>query len=184
MQIPSHPSLEFLRPIEWSEIFDEWREREAYQQSWQKHWRERGFDSWDEWRSTYIKPYRPETLDWSLYRISDPIKASPDMYGVPTDTWIRGAYDGKTTRRLRNIIDYPPVRENPKVEAIRKNFPKETMMIGLLFHDDIVLIEGMHRAVALATWNPEIPFASDVSIALAEWPGPELLPIGGDYKRK
>ncbi len=180
----SHLFLEFLRPIAWTDIFDIWRECEAWQRSWKEHWESRGFESWNEWRSTYIRPYHPETLDWSLYRIPDPTAAFPDVYGVPTDAWIRKAYGGETTRRLREIVDAPVIKENAKIDAIKSNFPDSTMLIGLLFRGDIVLLEGTHRAIALATWNPDTLFASQVTIALAEWTKPELLRIGGDYKKK
>ncbi len=174
----------FLNPITWSEIFDTWREREARQASWKEHWESRGFESWDEWRRAYIGPYRPETRDWSLYRVPDPTRVFPDIFSVPTDAWIRKAYGGETTKQFRDIVDMPVFKENAKIDAIRKDFPDDTMLIGLWFRGDIVLLEGMHRAAALATRDPNIPFTGEVTIALAKWTEPELLRIGGDYKDK
>lgn len=178
-----YTSLVHTKPLSWKEVFDMWRNLEVSQESWKEHWTERGFDSWDEWREAYAAPLHPETLSWALYRITDPLKELPLFYGTPTKGWIEKAYDGVTTKQLKDISQLPIIIENQKILAIKQDFPKETMLTGIIHDGKIILIEGMHRASALATWNLETPFTGSVTIALAQWDS--SIPIlGGNYKRK
>jgi len=50
--------LTFIRETNWQEVFDDWREREKG--IWDEHYRERGHASWDEWRSKFVAPVRPQ----------------------------------------------------------------------------------------------------------------------------
>lgn len=176
-------SFKFIRPIAWSEIFDSWKKGEAHQEMWKKHWEGRGFSSWEEWRAEYAKPFRPETLEWSLYEIANPTQELPEIYAVPSKAWIEKAYGGEKTKKFKDIAEHPLIKNNDKILAIQNNFPKETMLTGLLCGDKIVLIEGMHRAAALAAWNAKVPLTGKVFIALAEWPE-EIPVLGGNYKKK
>ena len=178
----TYTSLELVGPISWPEIFAVWKAGEAHQPSWQKHWQERGFDSWEEWRQAYAAPLHPETLSWFLYKIKDPIKDLPLFYGVPTKAWIEKAYDGKQTKMFSEIINLPILKDNAKVLDIKQSFPQKTMLTGLIYGNDIILVEGMHRAAALADWDPQKSLDSEVTIALAEWNN-KLPAIGGDYKK-
>lgn len=171
-------SLKFVRPIEWTEIFDNWRKGEAWQEGWKKHWQERGFDSWDEWRKAYCSPFKPKTLKWYLYKITEPLKDVPNFFGVPSRSWIEKYYNGKQTKKLKDINAI----DNPKVLSLKKNFPKKTMLTGLVYKDDIVLAEGMHRAVALACWDKSKSLNSKITIALALW-GKEIPVVGHNYKK-
>lgn len=183
LNIPEQYNLEFIKAITWPEVFDKWREGEAGQKSWKKHWEERGFESWDEWRETYAAPLDPQNLEWSLYKINDPIKDLPLFYGTPTRGWVDKAYEGKTTILLKNLVVLPIITENEKVLSIKKDFPKATMLTGLIHENNIILIEGQHRACALASWDPKTLLNSEVTIALAEW-GKEIPILGGNYKKK
>lgn len=178
-----YTSLIHIKSLSWKEVFDAWRNLEAWQESWKQHWIERGFDSWDEWRETYAAPLHPETLSWELYQITDPIKELPLVYGTPTKGWIEKAYDGATTKQLKDISNLPIITENQKILTIKRDFPKETMLTGIVHDGKIVLIEGMHRANALATWDASIPFIENVTIALAKWTDP-IPTLGGNYKTK
>lgn len=174
--------MEFVRTISWPEIFDAWRKGEAQQKSWKQHWEKRGFASWDEWRAEYAKPFHPETLKWFLYEIADPILELPKIYGVPSKSWIKKAYGGEKTKPFKDILELPIIKNNDKILAIKNGFPKETMLTGLVFEDKIVIVEGMHRAGALAIWNAKVPFTGKIFIALAEWKE-EIPAIGGNYKK-
>jgi len=151
---------------------------------WQEHWIERGYSSWDEWRENYAAPLRPETLDWQLYEIKDPLEIFPQIYGVPSHGWIEKAYDGKITMKLQNIIDLPVIKDNPKILDIRNNFPTETMFTGIVHEGRVVLIEGMHRASALVGWNENKTLKSKITIALADWKEEEIPIIGSGWKNK
>jgi hypothetical protein len=179
LNIPKqYRSLEFIRPIGWSEVFGKWRKLEAWQEPWKKHWEERGYASWDEWRKHYSAPLEPEKLEWFLFEIKKPTKELPFFCGVPSKSWIEKAYNGEKTKQLKDILDLPIISENPKVLDIKKKFPKKTMLTGIVFQDKIVLIEGMHRACALASWDASIPFDNEVTLALAKWGKDEIPAIG------
>lgn len=178
-----YTSLIHAKSLSWKEVFDTWRDLEAWQESWKEHWTERGFDSWDEWREAYVAPLHPETLSWELYQITNPTKDTPLFSGAPTKAWREHAYEGEPTKLLQDILHIPIVTENPKILAIKKDFPKETMLTGIVHDGKIVLIEGMHRANALATWNARTPFVGKITIALADWTD-SIPALGGNYKTK
>jgi hypothetical protein len=178
-----YDSLELIGTISWPEIFSKWKEMEAWQESWKAHWEERGFSSWDEWRAAYAAPLHPDTLEWFLYLIKEPPKVFPFCCGVPSRSWVDKAYGGETTKELKDILDIPVISGNPKILDIMKNFPDETMLTGIIYQNKIVIIEGMHRACAMASWNSQIRFKSTVHLALAKWEEQEIPVIGGNYKK-
>ena len=69
LQIPSgyKDNLRYIHNISWQDILAVWRGYEAYQKEWKKHWKKRGFKSWDEWRKNYIAPIKPATRKWSVW---------------------------------------------------------------------------------------------------------------------
>jgi hypothetical protein len=169
--------------MSWEEIFAKWRESEAWQESWKKHWESRGWSSWDEWRKAYSAPLFPGNLQWFLFEVKEPLKDSSLFYGVPSRSWIEKVYGEASPKQLRDILDHPIIRDNDKISAIKKNFPEETMLTGLVHEDKIILIEGMHRACALASWDPAKPLEAKITIALAKWKEKDIPIIGGNYKK-
>ncbi|HIP49283.1 MAG TPA: hypothetical protein EYG92_10015 [Lutibacter sp.] len=171
MKIPKqYNSLEYIHDIEWCDIFAVWRSYEAYQENWQGHWKERGFKSWDEWRRDYVAPLKPENRKWSIYRVKEPNIDFPKIYGVPSKGWKKNVYGSKMTISLAEVVEKISADEqkNEKVEAIKNNFPYQTMLTGIINKDRIILIEGMHRGVALAMMS-EDEIKGDVVIVLAEY---------------
>lgn len=176
LEIPEqYKSLEFEREIEWRDVFAVWRASEAYQKDWKEHWTSRGFESWDDWRENYIAPLEPEKYSWKIYRINDSIQDINLMYGVPSRGWQEKCYSGEATKMIRDILDHPIVAENEKVKSIMNNFPFQTMLTGVIHKDKIVLVEGMHRALALAHMGNRNK--GDVVIALTDHEG-ELPSVG------
>lgn len=183
MEIPKqYKSLEYLHDVKWNDIFSVWRSREAYQNTWKEHWEERGFDSWDEWRKNYASPIKPKDKNWKIYKIND-IADIQEIYGVPSRAWIKNCYDGEITMKLGDILNHPMVKDNGKIEAILNNFPYQTMFTGIINGEKIVLIEGMHRALASAEmYRKNIAPNTIIVIALSEHSG-EIPKIGkGDNK--
>ncbi len=177
MKIPKqYKSLKYIHDIEWGDIFAVWRAHEAYQKKWQNHWEERGFKSWDEWRKDYIAPLKPEMLKWQVFRIGKIPADIPKIYGVPSRGWIKNIYKGKVTIPLAEVVRLVGGEKNEKVKAIKNNFPYQTMLTGIIHQDKIILVEGMHRAVALAMMEGD-EFIGDVVIALAGYDG-ELPSVG------
>lgn len=176
IKIPQqYKSLVYENDINWRDIFAVWRAYEAYQKDWQEHWVSRGFESWDDWRENYIAPLEPDTQVWKIYRINKPSQDVALMYGVPSRGWQEKCYMGETTKMLGDILDHSIVKENTKIKSVINNFPFQTMLTGVVYGDKIVLIEGMHRALALA--QMENSPKADVMIALANFEG-ELPSIG------
>lgn len=62
-----------------------------------------------------------------------------------------------------------------------EHFPNETMLIGILWKNKVVVIDGLHRccAVAIAATN-NIKMPTKISIALAEFSQEELPLLGGE----
>jgi len=184
LNIPEkYNTLKFIGPTIWDYIFDEWRKGEEYQKSWQEHWEERGYASWNEWRTAYVAPLQPEKLEWFLYEISNPTEILPEFYGVPSKTWVEKAYGGETTKKLKDIAHLSIIAENEKIKDIIKNFPEETLLTAILQDDKIILVEGMHRANALVNWNLPEPPKSKVLLAITEW-NKEIPILGSSYKNK
>ncbi len=183
LKIPTqYTSLNYVKPLSWEDVFDTWRKGEARQKFWKKHWKSRGFSSWDEWRKEYARPLKTESLEWFLFEIKNPLKDLPLFYGVPSKTWIKKAYKGEKTKILSDIVNLTMVSKHPKVIDMQKDFPKETMLTGLVYDNKIIIIEGMHRACALASWKASNNFTGVVKIALAVWLEKEIPLIGGNSK--
>lgn len=169
MKIPEqYKSFKYEGDIEWKDIFSVWRAYEAYQEDWQRHWLDRGFESWDDWRKNYIAPLEPEKNLWKIYRITEPIRDINLIYGVPSRGWQEKCYEGEETKMIGDILMHPVVLGNEKVKSIIGNFPFQTMLTGIIYKDKIILIEGMHRALALAQLREH---EGDVVMALAEFEG-------------
>jgi len=171
MKIPKqYKTLKYIHNIDWKDIFAVWRVYEAYQKSWQEHWQERGFNSWDEWRRDYIAPLKPEKLRWKIYRITKPGKDILKIYGVPSRGWKQNVYGDEMTIPLAEVAEKISAdnQKNEKVEAVKNNFPYQTMLTGIINEGRIILVEGMHRGVALAMMK-EDEIIGDVVIALADY---------------
>lgn len=176
LEIPKqYESLEYEGALEWRDIFSIWRANEAYQKDWQEHWLARGFESWDDWRENYIAPLEPEKHLWKIYRINDLAQDINLMYGVPSRGWQEKCYAGEMTKMIGDILAHPIVAENDKVKSIINNFPYQTMLTGIVNEERIILVEGMHRALALAQMGDDNK--GDVVIVLTHYKG-ELPSIG------
>lgn len=178
----TNSSLKYIRPITWDEIFATWKQGEENQEDWQKHWTERGFDSWNEWREAYAAPLHPSENEWHLFEIKNPLQDIPLFFGAPTKGWRDNAYNRASTMPLMEIVLTDHVISHPKIEDMKKCFPEKTILTGLVHEGNIILVEGMHRACALASWNSEQPFSGSVAIALTKW-DEELPQLGGNYKK-
>lgn len=175
IEIPQqYKSLKYERGIEWRDIFAVWRANEAYQKEWQEHWLGRGFESWDDWRENYFAALEPELCSWEVYRIKNTSEDVALMWGVPSRGWQEKCYAGETTKMIGDILNHPMVAENSKVKSIMNNFPHQTMLTGIVNEGRIILIEGMHRTLALAQMKVD---KEGVIIALANYKG-ELPSIG------
>lgn len=169
--------LELMYEITWQEVMAVWRVGEAAQQQWKEHWQERGYASWQQWRTDYTKPLEPQSIDWHVYEIKD-LTVLSGMYGAPTRGWINKCYKGGETRRLGDSIVQDFVKENEKVNAIKKNPPYQTMITGILHGKDIILVEGMHRALAIHDLGANEDYSGNITIALGIYSGDSVPVLG------
>ncbi len=176
--------LKHIRPLTWKEVFEFWRENEERNPGWEEVAKDRGFASWEEWRRTYVPPFRLEEREWSLYRVTDPMRAVPKFRGGPFHSWIENIYgDAGSTPTFDVIAARLAGMKHGGVRKLTDSFPKETVITGVLTDDGIVVIEGTHRCAAIALavaegWMIE----TDLKIALgSKLPGP--LPIVGGHRK-
>jgi hypothetical protein len=176
---PTIPGAAFerLEATAWPAVFDDWERREVV--IWDRHWQERGYTSWREWRSRSLEAYGYaalglEALEWTIHRVAAPLRTVPDICSGPYKGWARYHPDGRReSRSFRDIVRHPEAGENGAIRTalsrFRKGIPER--IIGLRDPEGtVLLIEGHHRCAALAMVAGSLAFAADLTIALGEIP--------------
>jgi hypothetical protein len=105
------------------------------------------------------------------------------FYGVPSKGWIKKIGQKKILNQVKDIIKIPIILKSEKINDIQKNFPQETILIGIVCEEKIIIYEGTHRTCALATWDKNKKFKNKVFIALAKHKG-EIPVVQSDCKKK
>ncbi|MEX1112605.1 MAG: hypothetical protein WEC84_04025 [Candidatus Andersenbacteria bacterium] len=179
MPLSHFPQLEHMQPLSWDEAFAIWHSNEAHNPSWQQLVRERGFDSWEEWRMTYATPLALPSRSWHLYRIHNPLQVVPTFQGGPFKTWIARYYGGISQPPFSKIVQHPQILANPSINSLFSSFPTKTTIMGLQQSEVITIIEGMHRCCALAlAAQRNIHIETELYIALADATNETLPEIG------
>lgn len=162
--------LEFIKSLTWKNVFDSWEKNEADLDHWIQHYRKKGFDSWCDWRTKTVKDLNPSGLQWGLYNIVDPFVSVPKFYGGPFRAWIKNIYNNSNILIFSEIIKNRQIKINIKMEKILDNFPTNNFLVGIVFKNDVVIIEGMHRccAITLAASRNQL-LKTSISIALANF---------------
>lgn len=183
--------FKLIRPLTWPEVFDFWEENEGRNPQWLKVARDHGFDSWKEWRGSYVAPAKLDQRNWNLYRVIRPPEMVPAFRGGPFRAWVEQIYsDAGFTPLFAEIAKRLVGQKNGRVEEIRASFsekPQRTIITGILTDPGIVIMEGMHRCAAIALAAADgTPMEIELLIALGgSLPGDaELLAskIGGHRK--
>ncbi len=141
-------NLHQIGPVSWPTLFRAWEKREASSAGWIRHYRRRGFSSWREWRMTAYKDLHPERRKWILYRVEHPEIVVPPWFGGPFRGW-RKHYRGRAVT-FKTLALRRSIRAHAYVLGLVKNFPRTTQLLGVRQKGKIVVIEGMHRACAVA----------------------------------
>ena len=141
--------------LSWDHCFEQWRQNEAInspeKEEWERHFKERGFQSWQEWRQTYVEKFQLATRNWTLFLIENPLERIPEFYAGPF-------------KGIQDYIPYAPeitfedlaalteIQTNRKMNAISLNFPDSTILIGVKKENsqDAMILEGTHRCCAIA----------------------------------
>ena len=148
----NNQSLQFIRPLCWEEVFLFWYEGEGKNPNWINLAKERGFASWADWRlKGYAERFQCANAKWGLYEIAKPGEIVSDWFGGPFRTWIERHYSGAKTKTFGELANQADVYEHAGIKSMTENYPKDSIITALKLTDGrIVVIEGSHRACALA----------------------------------
>ena len=110
-----------------------------------------------------------------MYKIKEPLKVIPKFFGGPFPVWREYFYNNKKTKSFAQLANLKKVQLHKGIIDIAKNFPKKTVLIGLIVQDKIFIIEGMHRSTAIGLINKNDGILnSSITIALAKFNKKEL----------
>ena len=170
-------SLIRIGELSWTEVLSRWREGEASLPRWIEHYMNRGFGSWDEWRANTVHDLHGDKLAWELFEAQDPSVVA-DFFAGPFRAWQKKYYAGPRMLRFKDLVQDPALRKEAIVREMMERFPQEVFLVTLRTPEGIVVIEGMHRACALAIMDAEgrLP-KTRITVALASFPG-ELPDMG------
>jgi hypothetical protein len=138
--------MKLIREITWSEVYEGWRAQEATDDLWREFFKNRGHESWEEFRAPYIQDHALPEKSWQLFEIEP--EEIPNLHCGPFPGWqALGKEIGSTL--FKDIAAADNFSHHEKIEAIKQNFPAKTQLFALRDGDQIQLFEGHHRAVAL-----------------------------------
>jgi hypothetical protein len=163
----------FLKEVSWTEVFAEWKATEGADPVWQEFAvREKGWNSWEEWRGHQVAVFGAEKREWRLYEILLPNDTIPKFRIGPYGGWQKH-FEKKNVHTFADLArehtDW--ISQNIGVRSRLANFPQPTQFIGIYLEQDnvIVLYEGHHRASAIALavhQETQIEFKMNPTIAL------------------
>lgn len=163
--------LRFEGETTWNNVWQAWLDREGTREDWQQVAKEKGWQSWEEWRDAWVGNFGAQTRRWLRYTILKPLKTVPHFRVGPTQSWQENFPENERNKHtFATLVERVSYDTNGKVQGILKNFPDPTEFIGIVMPDkSIVDIEGHHRAAALAIaakQGKEMSFQNLPTIAL------------------
>jgi len=169
----------WIRELSFADVFEIWRRNEEGKEQWESHARERGFRGWEEWRMRYVKALGLRKRHWSLYQVINPLAVVPKWRGGPFKTWMERHYGGIFTPTFAQLAKQPDMQKHAGPKEAQGAFPRTTTVIALFRDGQLVVIEGMHRCVAIAlAARVGRPIETSLFAALADASGEELKPVG------
>lgn len=155
--------LKFLEDISFDDVVKRWEDREGFREEWQKVAKEKGFPDWRSWRMSYLKEFGLLDCKWRVYEVLPSLISA--MYTGPYSSW-KEFYEDREKSTFNDISE--KLESNKKVKSMLESFPDESEFIGISDGERFMLIEGHHRAVAIAiALNKGIKIESEMKIALA-----------------
>lgn len=145
-------NINLIRSVEWEEVFITWFQNEGQKENYLTLAKERGHASWADWRiNGFARRFECEKADWGFYEITNPSEVVSSWYGGPFRTWIEEYYNGADTRSFAELASNSKILENSGVQSMVNDYPASSIIAALELSDGrIVVIEGSHRACALA----------------------------------
>lgn len=168
-----------IRELAFADVFNIWRDNEEGKERWESHARERGFSGWEEWRMQYVKAFSMQERAWSLYQVINPSVVVPKWHGGPFKTWMERHYGGIFTPTFDQLARRPDMQKHTGLKEAQGAFPRTTTVIALFRDGQLVVIEGMHRCVAIAlAARANRQLETNLFVALADASGEELKRVG------
>jgi len=157
-----------IQPITWQKVYRTWKKNEDHD-FWRAHYQPRGFSSWPEWRKNYIQPLGLEKLKWQTGELKN-IKDILNFYGGPFKAWKKYFYKNKNSLTFKQLALLSKIKNNKRFKKLINNFPGQTTLIAIQRKNKIIIIDGMHRATALALMiNKKQKIKTKINIAFAEY---------------
>lgn len=118
-----------------------------------------------------------DKMKWELYEVADPVNTILNWKGGPTTTWLKYFYAplGKDKDNLPTFAELttsPAVANHYYIRDLIKTFPKEIVLSAVKTSQGIVIVQGMHRACAMALSAAEgHPVKTSMKVILAKIKG-------------
>jgi len=146
------PNLTYQNPTTWDNIFSHWEELEGHSPDWLAVAQAKGFETWKQWCQAWVAQFQAPQRSWQTYAIENPLQTIPNFLIGPTQGWQKHfAIDEQNKHTFQTLVQRVNFEHNSKVQAIINDFPTSSQYFGILLPShEVVLIEGHHRACALA----------------------------------
>lgn len=137
--------MKFIKSISWQEIFSLWKKQEAG--IWDAAIASKNVETWEEWRSIYFSGLNLETKNWQLFEVE-----SEDVKYFQCGLFPRWKEFAESvqSRKIADIARISFFESYEKIKKIQEDFPEHSLLIGLKNGENVILLEGHHRAVAMA----------------------------------
>lgn len=163
--------IKLIRSCTWEEVFLFWYKNEGENPNWIQLAKERGYASWADWRiQNYAKRFECSQAQWGLYEITYPSDVIIHWIGGPFSTWMKRYYGGAKTKIFSELAIHPDILNHAGIKSIKDHYPQDSVISAMELSDGkIVIVEGMHRACALAIMQKEgRPFTDKLIFAIGK----------------
>lgn len=153
----------------WENVFNTWQKNEGVREEWHEVARKKGWNTWLEWRSASADKINAAKREWYEYQINEPVKTVPGFKVGPFKSWQDHFPENEKNQHVfRHLLTQTSFVENKKVQEIVKHFPLKTELIGLVTgRNNIVLLEGHHRATALTIFEQQKIEKNNINVVIA-----------------
>lgn len=149
----------------WSDTMGEWKHEE--QGIWLDHFQKLGFKRWEDWRWSMIKTLGLDSRTWEVRKLENPVEDVRQMHANRLTRW-REFCTGPQDSTFDRLADHPFFVNHERVQQMRRGMPRASQLIGLTHENQTMLVDGHHRAVAMARMSPTQNRALPVYLAHAE----------------
>jgi len=137
-----------IEDVSWEDVEAEWR-REEDNEIWRDFYNKKGFADWEEWRWARKMMLRLPGRQWSIYIPENSVVEASQMYCDASTRWT-DFYSDREKSTFAHLKDHDFFTSHSRVLDIRRCFPEESQMIVLSSGAKSIVVDGHHRAVALA----------------------------------